>query len=251
MNHTIRYIKPWRAGLASLLLGGCQLLPGQPVPVPEAPASEAITAQSNSTECIATETEQQTIENLTARAEWRTATMRIAELEATVQRLRYDLDAAEDTLLSTESGLQASLGRADTVARLAETQILFRHVADLNPRRQDLLTVAKTKLDQADRHIDESNFGAAIFFIQRGERILRSLQEQTERLASAENAYVVQVGTGTANLRAAPSTNAVILLSLERGTPVYREESSGGWILVRTSEGQVGWIHGNLVQPIP
>ena len=109
--------------------------------------------------------------------------------------------------------------------------------------------MAKTKLKQADRHIGESNFGAAIFFIQRGERILRSLQEQTERLANAENAYAVQADI--ANLRAAPSTDAVILLTLERDTPVFREESSGEWLLVRTLTGQVGWIHGNLVQPIP
>ncbi len=251
MNHTFLYSQSARAVLASLLLAGCQLLPQSPTTTaePQSEAPEPITSQAHTTECVAADTEQQKIADLTEQAALRTATLRITELETRVARLRYDLDLAEGTLVSAESGLQAGLGRTDAIARIAETQILYRHVADLNPKRQDLLAEAKAKLEQADHHFGESNFGVAVFFAQRGEHILNSVKDEVDRLSSAENAYVVRVET--VNLRAAPSTNDAILLTLEHDTPIFREESSGEWLLVRTAAGRVGWVRGDLVQPVP
>ena len=251
MNHTFLCNKPVRTVLASLVLAGCQMLPQSPATTSESQseATEPVTTQAQTMECVAAETEQHKIEDLTEQAALRTATLRITELESRVERLRYDLDLAEGTLISAESGLQAGLGRADAIARLAETQILYRHVADLNPKRQDLLEEAKTKLEQADRHFGDSNFSAAVFFARRGEHILNSVKEEADRLSSADNAYVV--GAELVNLRAAPSTNDEILSTLERDTPIFREESSGDWLLVRTAGGRVGWIRGDLVRPVP
>ncbi|MDH3376029.1 MAG: SH3 domain-containing protein [Gammaproteobacteria bacterium] len=251
MNHAFLYSKPVRAVLMSLLLAGCQLLPQSPATTAESQseAPESVTTAEPPAECVAAKTEQQEIEYLTGQVALRTATLRITELEARVKRLRYDLDLAEGTLVSAESGLQAGLGRADAIARLAETQILYRHVADLSPKRQDLLEEAKTKLEQADRHFGEFNFGAAVYFAQRGKHILNSIKEEVERLSSADNAYVVSVDT--VNLRTAPSTNDAILLTLERDTPIFGEESSGEWLLVRTADGRLGWVRGDLVRSVP
>jgi len=172
---------------------------------------------------------------------------RVSELENTVQQLQFDLDVAEGTLVSVESGLRAGLTRADAVAKLAEARIRLRRVSEAQPWRTQLLQEANGKLDKADTHIGSSNYGAAIFFIHRAERLLSLLQAESGKIANSKGVYIVDVDR--ANLRAAPSVEESILTVLNRGTPLFWESSADSWYLVRTMRSAVGWIHQRLVRP--
>ena len=44
------------------------------------------------------------------------------------------------------------------------------------------------------------------------------------------------------------SEESSILATLTRGTPVFAERSDGDWSLVRTPEGEVGWVFAPLLE---
>jgi hypothetical protein len=163
-----------------------------------------------------------------------------------VERLTADLVAAEQALVSAESGLRGESSRADAVSTLAGARIQIDRARDQAPWQSPSLDEAGEKLDEAQRQIDAENFGSAIFFAHRAERIAKRAREESE-IAQHEEGFR-RIAGDRVNLRDGPSTDHGVLAVLPRGSPVFPEREESEWLLIRTARGRVGWIHTSLVQ---
>jgi hypothetical protein len=170
----------------------------------------------------------------------------ISRLEREVERLRTDLSAAEQELVAAESGLSISRSRADASSARAEARIQGERAAERAPWRAPLLKEAEERLDQAERLAEAQNFGSAIFFAHRAARIARNTLEEARRAESEPGARIIS--GRRVNLRDGPSVQHAVLAVLPFGTPVFPERESEEWVLLRTADGSVGWVHRSLIR---
>lgn len=166
-------------------------------------------------------------------------------LEREVERLVTDLEAAEQALVSAESGLRGEASRADAVSTLAGARIQVDRARQEAPW-QETLAEATEKLEEAQSQIEAERFGAAIFFARRAERIAGRAQEEAGLAQRDEGAR--RIAGDRVNLREGPSTGDGVIAVLGRGTPVFPEREQAEWLLIRTARGRVGWIHASLVR---
>ena len=178
-------------------------------------------------------------------AERRANEERLAMLEQDVARLRADLRHAEETLIAAESGLSGNSTRADAVSSLAEARVQYERAAKSAPWHEASLREAKTKLEEADRQIQRTHFGSAIFFASRAKRIAEGAIEDA-RQARADGS-VLFVRAQRVNMRKGPGKSHGVVDVLVQNTPVYREETLGNWTLVRTPDGKIGWVFRSLL----
>jgi hypothetical protein len=223
------------AGLAFAL--GCQspaiekwLHRSEPAPVPLAPVPSAPAAEDPIDPAVYQR----------AQAERR------EYLEREVERLRADLQQAEESIVSLESGLRGVHTRADAVSSLAEARIALDRVSRSVPWRRDRIAEARVKLAEADRQLAAEHLGAAVFFASRAQRITESLRAETQQVAKWSTRRVIR--GDRVNLRAEPSEQASIVEVLAAQTPLYPERSLSDWTLVRTPDGRVGWVHSTLLK---
>jgi hypothetical protein len=170
---------------------------------------------------------------------------RVEFYEREVERLRADLQQAEESLVAMESGLRGFQSPADVVSALAEARIALEGVGPRVPWRQDQVTEARAKLEEAGHQIEQGHLGSAVFFTSRAHRITESLREEALQVEGWADKRVV-LGT-MVNLRAGPSTRHGVVDVLVADTPVFPERHTGSWTLVRTPQGRVGWVHASLL----
>ena len=172
-------------------------------------------------------------------------TKRIEQLEREIVRLKAELVRAEDTLVAVESGLQSGYTRADAVTSMAEAQIQLEKTAGRAPWHADMISQAQDKLKTAQSHIESGRFGAGLFFVYRVKSIVKDINDEAEAIRTSPSLLFVSMKR--ANLRGGPSTNHKVITTLTQDTPLFREDRSGSWVLVRTLSGTVGWIHAGLL----
>lgn len=172
-------------------------------------------------------------------------TKRIEQLEREIARLQAELARAEDTLVAVESGLQSGYTRADAVSSMVEAQIQLEKTAARSPWHVDMINKAQDKLKSAQSHIDAGRFGAGLFFVYRVNSIVNVINDETKVIRTSPS--LLFVSKKRANLRDGPSTNYKVITTLTQDTPLFREDRSEGWVLVRTHSGMVGWIHAGLL----
>jgi hypothetical protein len=170
---------------------------------------------------------------------------RTARLQEEVERLRADLRQAEEALVEAESGLRGDHTRADAVSSLAEVRIQVERATKEAPWRTEEIAEARAMLADADRLIQESHFGAALFLAYRARRIVGLLHSEAEKLKAVPGARFIK--GEQVNLRAGPSTDYEVVGVLGPGAPLFPEQWQGSWVLVRTSSGYVGWVHVDLI----
>lgn len=161
-------------------------------------------------------------------------------LEREVERLRADLRHAEEAMVAIESGQRGDHTRANAVSATAESRIAVERASRAAPWRTEEIADAESKLEAADRQLQAGHFGSAVFFASRAHRVADALDREARQVSGARNVRYVR--PRRLNLRAEPSDTASVLGTLAQGTPVFAERSEGDWSLVRTPEGQVGWV---------
>jgi hypothetical protein len=166
--------------------------------------------------------------------------------EREVERLRADLQQAEASIVTLESGLRDLHTKADALSAVAEARIALDRVSKSVPWRSDRVGEAYTKLDEADRQLEADHLGAAVFFASRAQRITDALRDEAKQVALWEERRVIR--GERVNLRAGPSETARVVEVLPRETPVYPERTLSDWTLVRTPDGRVGWVYRPLLQ---
>jgi len=176
----------------------------------------------------------------------RAESLRADQLEREVRRLRTDLRQAEEALIAAESGLRGDHSRADAVSSLAEARIQVERAARRAPWRRERIEEARSKLEDADAQVQLGNFGAAVFFVHRARRIAEHLEREAREIGAT--ALARRVRAERVNLRRGPSTHEDVIGILARGTPVFPEASREHWLLVRTPNGRVGWVHASLLR---
>jgi len=181
-----------------------------------------------------------------AAADGRAQAERVSRLEAEVALLRSELAEAERELVAVESGLRDSRTRADAVSALAEARIQVERATRRAPWRASLLEEATVKLDEAERQVEAQNFGSAFFFAARAGRIAENAIEDARQAESAPGARTISAQR--VNLREGPSTSLAVPTVLLLGTPVFPEREKEDWILVRTTDGLLGWVHRPLIR---
>lgn len=164
-----------------------------------------------------------------------------------IARLQADLMTAEAALVEAESGLSASHTRADAVSLLAVTRIQVERAELRAPWRAGEIKGARSKLDEAERQVEESRFGTALFFVYRARRVAESILDEAQVVQSDRNVQLIQAPR--VNLRSGPSEKESILSVLTYGTPVFPQANEGDWLLVQVSGGPAGWVHRQLVGP--
>lgn len=167
-------------------------------------------------------------------------------LEQEIERLRADLDSAEQTLVAVESGLRGAQTRTQAVSMLAETRIQVERAAERAPWRSAEAHEARAKLAEAERQLAEDHVGSAVFFVTRASRIAKTLLVEAERVRATPGARAI--AAERVNLREEPSTRSGVLAVLPARLPVFPELEDGEWVLVRTVAGQLGWVHGRLLR---
>jgi hypothetical protein len=208
-----------------LLAGLCALLACQHA---EGPSAQSPSAEGTS-------------ESLFDAASYRRAEAERAEFyEREVERLRADLQQAEQSLVAMESGLRGFQSRADAVSALAEARIDLERVSPSVPWRQDRVEEAHDKLAEASRQLQAGHVGSAVFFASRAQRITENLQAEVRQVAGWEQKSLV-LGDDV-ELRTAPSGEADVVDTLVAQTPVFPERSRNDWTLVRTPSGRIGWV---------
>ena len=167
-------------------------------------------------------------------------------LQREVERLHADLQQAERWIVDLESGLRDLHTRADAVSAVAEARIALDRVGKRVPWRHQRVMEARERLEEADRQLAVEHLGAAVFFASRARRITESLQAETEQVAKWD---VRRVTRGDrVNLRSGPSQDSQVVGVLASQMPLYPEREISDWTLVRTPEGQVGWVHQTLLK---
>ncbi|MGI9431262.1 MAG: SH3 domain-containing protein [Myxococcota bacterium] len=166
-------------------------------------------------------------------------------LEREVERLRDDLEAAEEALIAVESGLNSSYTRATAVSALAEARISVQRAEAELPYLPEVVAEAHGKLEKADSQLAEGHLGAAICFATRAHRISQSAVD--DALEASGQPDVRFIAGNRVNLREGPSTEHAVAGQLHRGTPVFPERAREDWLLLRTVRGRVGWVHAPLV----
>jgi hypothetical protein len=96
---------------------------------------------------------------------------RADRLSVEVKRLQADLLRAEEALVEVESGLRGNHTRANAVSELAEARILVKQAAKQAPWRGRETRKALNKPAEAERHVQQNNPAAALFFVYRARRI--------------------------------------------------------------------------------
>lgn len=165
---------------------------------------------------------------------------RVEFFQREVERLRADLQQAEESLVAMESGLRGFQSRADAVSALAEARIALERVSPSVPWRQDRVEEAHTKLAEASRQLQAGHVGSAVFFSSRAQRITENLQAEVRQVAGWSHKSLV-LGEGV-DLRTAPFGEADVVDTLVAHTPVFPERSHSDWTLVRTPSGRIGWV---------
>lgn len=173
-------------------------------------------------------------------------TERAAELARQVERLRADLAQAEAALVAAESGLRGDYSRADAASSLAEARIQVERAAERAPWRASEVAEARTKLADADRQIADGHYGSALFFVYRAQRAAETIEAEADRVQDRPG--VRYVGASRVNMRSGPSTVDRVLQVLQEGAPVFEERSRDEWLLVRSSTGEIGWVHRSLLR---
>ena len=172
-------------------------------------------------------------------------TERAMQLIGEIARLQTDLKTAEAALVEAESGLAGTHTRADAISSLAVTRIQVERAASDAPWRAEEIAVARAKLEEAERQVEENRFGAALFFVYRARRVAESILAEAQLVQRDGNVQLITAPR--VNLRAGPSASESILSVLTFGTPVFPQANEGEWVLVQVSGGPVGWIHRRLV----
>jgi hypothetical protein len=172
-------------------------------------------------------------------------TERATQLLQEIERLHADLETAEAALVEAESGLATTQSRAAAVSSIAVARIQVERAASSAPWRADDIAMARTKLEEAERQVEENRFGVALFFVHRARRAAESILDEADLVQRDGRVQLIQAPR--VNLRAGPSTNESILSVLSFGTPVFPRAREGNWVLVQVSGGPVGWIHRRLV----
>jgi hypothetical protein len=166
-------------------------------------------------------------------------------LEREVERLRADLRHAEQAMVAIESGQRGDHTRANAVSATAEARIAVERAVRAAPWRREEIADAQRKLDAADRQLQSGHFGSAVFFASRAHRVAEAITREARQASDAGNVRYVR--PSRLNLRAEPSKEGSVLGQLPRGMPVFAERWEGDWALVRTPEGEVGWVFAALL----
>jgi hypothetical protein len=228
-----------------IAVAGCATSPGEPGIVFRLPWAPAPPASPEPQETCAVDAAIAARQQ--AEAFRRAETERAEQLAAEIDRLQADLRTAESALVEVESGLTGSSSRADAVSSLAVARIQVERAAARAPWRAAEIAGANDKLDEAERQVAESRFGAALFFVYRARRVAEAVLQEADQVLEAGNARVVRARR--VNLRAGPSTQHRVLSVLSAGAPVIPQTTEGQWTLVQVSGGPAGWIHRSLLGP--
>jgi hypothetical protein len=165
---------------------------------------------------------------------------RVDFFEREVERLRADLQQAEESLVAMESGLRSFQSRAEAVSALAEARITLERVGPRVPWRRERVEEAHSKLAEASRQLQSGHVGSAMFFASRAQRITESLQAEVRQVAGwSQKSFVAG---DAVELHTAPSAEADVVHTLVAHTPVFPERSRSDWTLVRTPSGRIGWV---------
>jgi hypothetical protein len=163
-----------------------------------------------------------------------------------VDRLRAELRQAEEVMAAIESGRGSAHNRADATSALADARMAIERASQRAPWLEEDMDAARTKLADAELQLQAGNVASATFFAQRARRLAETAREDGERLAGLPGAQFVQAKQ--AELRAAPSIEADVLVLLAEATPVLPERREGGWALVQAPSGTVGWVRQSLLR---
>lgn len=175
----------------------------------------------------------------------RAETDRAARLAGEVAELRSDLQQAEEALVAAESGLRGSYTRADAISKLADARIRVARARNAAPWQSSQIAEAQGKLEEAERQVAAGHFGAGLFLVYRAERLSDALEAEARRVHATPGTRFIR--SGRVNLRSGPSIDQPIISILTPGTPVFPETEESPWMLVRTASGDVGWVHGTLI----
>jgi hypothetical protein len=182
-------------------------------------------------------------------AERRAQAAQIDRLRSEVERLKSDLEQAELALIATESSLTGAFTRAAAVRAVAEARSQLEGAVRAAPWRTEAAALARQKLDDSDEQIRENRFGAAILFASGAQRIATDMEEEAKRVRAAKD--VRRVSVNSARIRSGPSIKADVVMVVGQSTPVFPEKARDGWLLVRTTAGDIGWIKASLLDEIP
>jgi hypothetical protein len=163
-----------------------------------------------------------------------------------VDRLRAELRQAEEAMAAIESGRGSAHNRTDATSALADALMAIERASQRAPWLEEDMDAARTKLADAELQFQAGNVASATFFARRAQRLAETAREDGERLAGSPGAQFVQAKQ--AELRAAPSNEADVLVLLAEATPVLPERREGGWALVQAPSGTVGWIRQSLLR---
>ena len=72
-------------------------------------------------------------------------------------------------------------------------------------------------------------------------------QTEVNQSSTASRSKILYVSASTLNVRATPSGNGTVLLSVPRGTSVVAVSQRGGWYEVKLTNGTTGWMNANYL----
>jgi hypothetical protein len=203
-------------------------------------AVELRQAQQVATEC----SEQSALQE----AQQRASQARIDQLEAEIARLQSDLSQAQEVIVAAESQLSGAHTRALAVRSVAEARSALESSAARAPWKRKEAEHAREFLAEADQHAVAGHFGAAILLASRAARVASAIDEEVRAVRGRRG--TLQVAVARANLREGPSMEGKVVATLARGTPLLPERREADWMLVRTPQNRLGWVHRSLVEAL-
>ncbi len=175
---------------------------------------------------------------------------RCAETNAVLQdELKWaheDLRLVERQFVQFEERLATDYGKASAVSAVAEARMRYKQTT-LHDRALPDSTGANIVdlMNTADTLIRKGNYPAALFFAERANHTMISIER---RMHLDQNTVSREVSVTTANVREGPGQNYAVLEQLSRGEQVVCSDSVHDWYHVRTPSGTAGWVHMSVLK---
>jgi len=169
------------------------------------------------------------------------------------------LDGAITEVVRTKSKLRSIESKAEAASTIAEAEIAVKTMKnrgeDRDPEKTEALEKAEQLLKQSVVEFQAHNYGGALYLAVQSKNQVGTLDQgilghDTGAKLAGEKAFDQPLPlklTKNTNLRTGPGLIHAIRSTLDSGTVIVGYAYRDDWIRIETVDGQIGWVHQDLV----
>ena len=226
----------------------------RPQPAPPAPVAAAPPAPEPAQPAV-----PETVTVRDPETERENARLRIQLLERSAQLADSERRLSEATteVVRAMARLRTLATRAEAASAMAEAEVTLQQLRGrAGQQTPPEVRQAEQSLRAGSAAFDAENYGGAVYLATQAKRVATAGRGRLAEVGDApsrpgERPFAVPVPlttTARANLRAAPSASAELVVAVHASTALTGYAFAADWIRVTTSDGRSAWVHQRSVR---